>query len=108
MKEKAASNAPFIHWKALMKEIQYTPGIKLLLGSKCLKITNKGVVIEKEGKQELVKADSILIAAGMKSNRTEAETLRHLAPEFRVIGDCSKPANVTEAIHDGYFTAMDF
>lgn len=75
---------------------------------KGLKITADGVICQdKEGNEVLVPGKTVICALGQRSNRTDAEALRHCAPWVREIGDCIRPANITKAIYEGYHAALD-
>jgi 2,4-dienoyl-CoA reductase (NADPH2) len=57
---------------------------------------------EKEGKQKTLKADTIILALGSKSENKLAEDLRGKASELYVVGDCVKPRKIWDAIHEGF------
>ena len=105
MLDKAASDAPYMHWLALTKEME--KNVNLELSTKCTRITKEGVYAVKEGDELFFKADTVLIATGMKPRSDLVESLRDCAPDFSVIGDCYQPGTVLEAIHYGYFTALN-
>ena len=106
MLEKAAPTAPYLHWLALMKELEKT--VKLETGVKCTKITEEGVyAVNQKDEEQFYEADTVLLATGLKPRTELVESLRFSAPDFSVIGDCLEPATILEAIHMGYFTALD-
>lgn len=106
MLEKAAPTAPYLHWLALMKELEKT--VKLETGVKCTKITEEGVyAVNQKDEEQFYEADTVLLATGLKPRTELVESLRFSAPDFSVIGDCLEPATVLEAIHMGYFSALD-
>lgn len=106
MLEKAAPTAPYLHWLALMKELEKT--VKLEKGVKCTKITEEGVyAVNQKDEEQFYEADTVLLATGLKPRTELVESLRFSAPDFSVIGDCLEPATVLEAIHMGYFSALD-
>jgi 2,4-dienoyl-CoA reductase-like NADH-dependent reductase (Old Yellow Enzyme family)/thioredoxin reductase len=106
MLEKAASDAPYLHWLGLMKELEKS--VKLETRLKCTRITEEGVYAANEKEEErFYEADTILLAVGLKPRTDVVESLRNCAPDFSVIGDCLQPATIMEAIHMGYFTAMN-
>jgi NADPH-dependent 2,4-dienoyl-CoA reductase/sulfur reductase-like enzyme len=105
MLEKAASDASYLHWLALMKEIEKK--VRLETYTKCTRITSNGVYAVKDENELFYPADTILLATGMKSRTELVESLRGSAPDFSVIGDCRQPGTILEAIHYGYFTAMN-
>jgi 2,4-dienoyl-CoA reductase-like NADH-dependent reductase (Old Yellow Enzyme family)/thioredoxin reductase len=106
MVEKAASDAPYLHWLALMKELEKS--VILETSVKCARVTEEGVyAVNDKGEEQFYPADTVLLATGMKSRNDIVESLRGCAPDFSVIGDCQQPGTVMEAIHMGYFAAMN-
>ncbi|MBN1191749.1 MAG: FAD-dependent oxidoreductase [Dehalococcoidales bacterium] len=76
-------------------------------GTHCLEISPSGVRVENgEGTQEVIKADTVVYALGMKSNSTAV--LRTAAGEIPVyeVGDCVKVARVLDAVEAGFMAAM--
>jgi NADPH-dependent 2,4-dienoyl-CoA reductase/sulfur reductase-like enzyme len=106
MLDKAAADAPYLHWLGLMKELEKS--VRLETHVKCTRITEGGVfAVNEKGEERFYEADTILLAVGLKPRTEVVESLRDCAPDFCVIGDCLQPATVMEAIHSGYFSAMD-
>ena len=106
MLEKAAPDAPYLHWLGLMKELEKS--VKLDTRVRCTKITDEGVyAVNEKGEELFYPADTLLLAVGLRAKTATVESLRNTAPDFSVIGDCLQPATVMEAIHLGYFAAMD-
>ncbi|MHA1992847.1 MAG: hypothetical protein ACW98A_17960 [Candidatus Hodarchaeales archaeon] len=77
-------------------------GIKQYTSSKVIRIVDKGVEIEREGNNEIVKADTVVIAAGMEPYNNLLNTLKEKLPNIHAIGDCSQARRMLEAIHEGY------
>jgi 2,4-dienoyl-CoA reductase-like NADH-dependent reductase (Old Yellow Enzyme family)/thioredoxin reductase len=106
MLEKAAADAPYLHWLGLMRELEKS--VRLETSVKCTRITEGGVfAVNEKGEERFYEADTILLAVGLKQRTEMVESLRNCAPDFSVIGDCLQPATVMEAIHIGYFSAMN-
>ena len=59
-----------------------------------------------EGEKTLCPADTVLLAVGMRADEEAVEAFRECAMEFRKIGDCNKPATMTEAVRLGYDVAF--
>ncbi len=80
---------------------------KVLTGNKAVEITDDGVVVaDNTSKKSTLKADSIVLAVGMKPNEDGlAEALRGKVPEVYRIGDCEKIGKVIGAIWTGFRTA---
>jgi len=105
MLDKAAPEATYLHWLALTKELE--KNVTLELGTKCTRVTDEGVYAVKDGNEVFYPADSVLLATGVKSRTDLVESLRGCAPDFSVLGDCYQPSTVLEAIHYGYFAALN-
>lgn len=73
-------------------------GVKTICGAVPRRITEKGVVVSRAGREMLVEADTVLIAAGLKPNLDLYRRLKDakLAPETYAVGD---PELASHAIH---------
>ena len=85
-------------------------GIRQVLGAKVLAFTEEGIRVEREGREELICADSMCYSLGLRSNSDEVEALK-AAAEARgipvwVVGDAAAPGKVADAVHSGYLAAM--
>lgn len=82
--------------------------VRCLTNMKGTEINQNGLVcVDKEGRESLLEADTIICAAGQRPLRNIAESLRDCAPEVVEIGDCVKAAQVTQAVFRGHYAAMD-
>ena len=101
MKDELAKDANFLHWKALVLELE--KHVQTKTGTTVLAITPEEVrTVNAEGTELVFPADSVVLATGMKPKMDEAEVFRSCAPEFICIGDCKKPQKIQEAIQSGY------
>lgn len=108
MKDSAATDAPFLHWRALMIELEKEEKIHLRTQIRCTNIAEDGVHgLDADGNDVFFPAKTVLVAAGMKALSGMTDSLRQCVDEYYVIGDCKKPAKILEALHYGYFAAMD-
>jgi len=80
-------------------------GVKVITGAKAIEVTEVGLRIQKEAGEELLPADSVVIATGSKSQDALA-SLKDLVPELHVIGDAKKPHNALEAIREGFLIGL--
>ena len=80
-------------------------GVKLIAGAKAVEVAEVGLKIQKESREDILPADSIVIAAGSKSENALA-SLKDLVPELYVIGDAKKPRNALEAIKEGFLLGL--
>jgi len=77
-------------------------------GTRCVEITPQGVKVEKDGKSEIVKCDTVVHSPAMNAKKSEVERLRGGAGKAVVfeVGDCVRGANVFEAVNEGFMAAM--
>lgn len=76
--------------------------IKIAAPAKVKKITSDGVVYEKDGKDEVVSCDTVILAAGFKPNNSLAEEIEGKVKSLTVIGDAAAPRKILTAIHEAY------
>ena len=106
MQNTLAPDANGPHREVLMELLQGTVEIKL--GYTGVRISDEGLYcMNTQNKEELINADAIIIAAGQRSRREEADSLRDAAPFVVQIGDCVAPKDMTTAIYQGYHAALD-
>jgi len=106
MRGDYAVDAPGFHKEAIRLELK--KGIELKLNTRAMKITREGMLCEDiEGEEVFFAADSVFCAAGLYPRLSEVEALRFCAPRFFTVGDCIRPGQVTQAVSDGYYAALD-
>jgi pyruvate/2-oxoglutarate dehydrogenase complex dihydrolipoamide dehydrogenase (E3) component len=65
------------------------------------------VRVEKEGKEETITVDDIIVATGQKPFGAEfVGQLRDAGLTVRSLGDVKKPAKFINAIHDAFWAAV--
>ena len=77
-------------------------GIKVLDQHLVKEVTGDGVLVEKEGIQTLLPANTVVLAIGARANDSLAKELEGMVKELHVIGDAVKPRKLTEAIREGF------
>jgi 2-enoate reductase len=81
--------------------------VNMVIDTRAQKITNTGVVaIDAEGKKQVIKADTVILAAGFKCNNPLEKKLKGMAPEVYAIGDCVKPGKIEGAIGAAWRIAL--
>ncbi|WP_230397401.1 oxidoreductase [Novisyntrophococcus fermenticellae] len=90
------------HGIALDQEIEKR-NLKLILSTKALEVTDKGVWTENMNSRTFYEADTVIYATGMRPLREEAAALRECSPEFYQIGDCVTPKNIHQATKTAYY-----
>jgi pyruvate/2-oxoglutarate dehydrogenase complex dihydrolipoamide dehydrogenase (E3) component len=82
-------------------------GVKIMSGVKYEEVTSKGLVIsDKDGKRQLLEADTILTALPLRPGTDFFKSLDGSAPEIYAIGDCRDPNLIIDAVADGMKTAL--
>jgi flavanone/flavanol-cleaving reductase len=61
----------------------------------------------KNGKMEIIPADSVILAAGMKPTTETVASMLDCATDVVPIGDCIKPGTVRQASSTAYYAALD-
>jgi 2-enoate reductase len=78
-------------------------GIQVFTESEVKGVTDEGVIIvDKEGSESSIKADTIVNACGFKPNNHLYESLKSESPEVYAVGDCVKPRQVMAAVWEAY------
>ena len=81
-------------------------GVNLLTGMTAQKITSEGVLaLDDEGKEQLIKADKVIFAAGFECDKALEKGLKGLSSEVYCIGDCVKPGKIEGAISSAWRVA---
>jgi len=76
-------------------------GVVLLPRVKYEEITDEGVVITREGKGQIIPADTIVVAAGAIPEVGLLGALKAKGMEVHTIGDCASPGKIANAMGDG-------
>jgi 2,4-dienoyl-CoA reductase (NADPH2) len=76
-------------------------GIKIMTRSTAKEITEQGVVIKREGREELIAGDTVVLAAGSKSVNHLYGQVQGRVKEVHLIGDAKSPRKALEAVAEG-------
>jgi 2-enoate reductase len=76
--------------------------VEVLTNTKLLEVTRKGAIVDTGGSRVQLKADSIVLALGFKSESRLRENLKGRVPELFAIGDCVQPRNILNAMWEGF------
>lgn len=79
--------------------------IKTILEAQWKEAVEGGIRIERKGQEELVEADSLVLAIGAEPNRGLYSQLEGMVQELYLIGDANTPRNMLAAIHEAFETA---
>ena len=78
-------------------------GVRLLPEVDYKEINDKGLVVTRKGQEELIEADTIVLATGAVSLR---ELSRLEGVLVQMVGDCQEPRGIKEAIAEGRAAAL--
>jgi len=82
------------------------PEIQVLLNRKVEEIEKDCVVISDGENREEVKADVIVLAAGVERVNDLERDIKEKVDEIYVIGDCKKPRKIMDAVYEGFQAAL--
>ena len=82
-------------------------GIRVMDQYMVKEINNDGVLVEKDGEETLLPADTVVLAVGAAANNPLQEALEGKVKELHVIGDAVTPRKLTEAIREGFDLARE-
>lgn len=105
MKDGLAKDAPYIHWRHLLTKLDES--VHAYCSAKVLSVEENGVkIVDAEGTEQLLEADTVLVAAGMRGTSERFDSWHELADEVIVVGDCRKASKILEAMRTGYCAGM--
>lgn len=106
MRDTLAPDANIRHRPILMQMVEkYVDAKTNYTGQK---ITAEGVICkDADGNEVLVPGTTVICALGQRANTAGVDALRGSAPMVRIIGDCAKVSNITNAIYMGYHAGLD-
>ncbi len=91
----------------MLKDLVAFKKINVKCGFKIIKATEEGFIIEGKESQEVVKADSAIVAIGYNSENSLYDKIKFLHNNVRMIGDANKVQNIMYAIWDAYEVARN-
>jgi 2,4-dienoyl-CoA reductase (NADPH2) len=76
-------------------------GVRSLSKALAKEITERGVVIEREGREELIPGDTVVLATGANPVNSLYDQIKNRVREIHVIGDAKSPRKALEAVAEG-------
>jgi len=91
----------------LLRRLSSQERVTILPGIQYKEINEAGVIItDKEGREQTIEADTVLIAAGAKPNTELLSAVKEIVSEVYPVGDCVEPRNIMESMMDGYYAGL--
>ncbi len=104
MKEAIAMEVNSFYRGGLMPEIE--KAAVSYVSTKVKEIIPEGVLCEKDGKEFVIEADSVVCALGFRAPYDKVDALCEMADEYYVIGDCKNVGQIYHATNEAYYAAM--
>ncbi len=81
-------------------------GVKLRSRTKLLELRDDPVLVETAQGEESIRADTVVMAAGVQSVNDLAETAKSAGIEVIAMGDAKEPRGIPEAVREGFEGAL--
>ena len=81
--------------------------VKIMTGVKVLEITDQNVLVEHAGRKEVLEADTVVMAIGLKSETTLIGGLKNANFPVHYIGDCITPRKMQSTIWEAFRLALN-
>ncbi|NNJ32577.1 oxidoreductase [Lacrimispora defluvii] len=82
-------------------------GVSVYTGSKAIRTTEQGVLIETGAGEEELNADSVVLAVGYDSENRLYDELKYEVRDLYILGDARKVSNIMYAIWDAFEVASN-
>lgn len=103
---RIGADVGIVHRWVWMRQLRQA-GARLETGARVVEVTGEGVRIDKGGATELIPADTVVVAGGLKPDTALAGAFSGKAPVVRVIGDCAEPGKLLEATTSGFLAGQE-
>jgi len=107
MTDMLARDAVPIHYYSMLKEAwEKLDNFSAIVNARCNGITGSKVTyVDKDGKEQSIEADSIVIAAGMKAKDEMAMKYHDTGSRLYMIGDCNVAGDLQRAMRSAFSAA---
>jgi len=85
----------------MLQELQRV-GVKTNVETRALEITAEGVKVTSEQEEEILPADTVVLAAGSISHNPFEEILKKQGVEYKIVGDAGQVGLAFDAVHQGF------
>ncbi|KJS12534.1 MAG: NADH:flavin oxidoreductase [Peptococcaceae bacterium BRH_c8a] len=87
-------------WIILQELRRY--GVRVVTRAKVSAINAQGVLVEQDGDEQLIEADTVLLAVGSRPASELCEKIKEKLPEVYMVGDAVAPRKALDAVRQGY------
>jgi 2,4-dienoyl-CoA reductase (NADPH2) len=103
--ERMAGNVGISTRWSLIKSLRLM-GVELRPKTKLVEITAESVIVDTEKGRESIPADTVIIAVGSQSVDDLTREVKGNKTEVITIGDAKEPRKITDAVREGFDTAL--
>ena len=89
----------------IKKELELS-GVQMITGTRVKAIKADGVVIDRGGAEQLIEADTVVLATGYVPDISLYESIKNLAPEVYVAGMAAVTGHTIAGIGNAFEVAM--
>jgi len=97
--DKLAEKGNMLYRIALRQHMEKCESLYPMTETKCKEIKEDGVVVkEKDGKEQFLEADHVLLATGLRSRRELAHSFYGITQDTFILGDCNQVGNIKDTV----------
>ena len=82
-------------------------GAVIHVNTRLMKVTEEGVCVSHEGREETIPADTVILAVGYRNLSSLYEELQDIVEEVYQIGDFRQTRKIASAVYEGYHIARN-
>lgn len=92
----------------MLRGMSMQVGVQVLEKMKLAEVKEKSVICLNEEKKAIELAcDTVVLSIGMRSRTAVVDEFKNLVKETYVIGDCNRIGNITSAVREAFYAAMN-
>lgn len=92
----------------MLRGMSMQVGVQVLEKMKLAEVKEKSVICLNEEKKAIELAcDTVVLSIGMRSRTAVVDEFKNLVKETHVIGDCNRIGNITSAVREAFYAAMN-
>ena len=105
MLPEIARDVEMVNRKVLLRGLG-EKGVRIRVLTQATAILPEGVEVDFDGGKEVLSADTVVLATGIRPNNELEAALGALPAELHKVGDCVEPRKAIDAIHEGFQVAL--
>jgi 2,4-dienoyl-CoA reductase (NADPH2) len=82
-------------------------GVNLVTGARVVSVHGGSVVYDRDGTRAEMGFDNVVVALGSRPVKDLSEKIQGTGIPFKTVGDCVRPAKISDAVHEGFLAALE-